>query len=147
MPLFLSNSCHFSVHKTEISKFLARIHMKYFQMGIFVIPGICLIRKYWSQITAFFLYFSASRGTVSSACHNLFNHVKKHIILNLCLLFPSHALISIPYQKSCDNAKLDAKHSGFVYLFFAKLCSSYLTIFDVIHYLNKTFCRFSEFEL
>ena len=83
----------------------------------------------------------------SSACHNLCNDVKKHIILNLCLLFPSHALISIPYQKSCDNAKLDAKHSGFVYLFFAKLCSSYLTIFDVIHYLNKTFCRFSEFEL
>ena len=46
MPLFLSNSCHFSVHKTEISKFLARIHMKYF-----------------------FLYFSAFRGTVLRAWH------------------------------------------------------------------------------
>ena len=64
MPLFLSNSYHFSVHKTEISKFLARIHMKYFKMGVFVIPGVCLIRKSWSQTTAFFLYFSASRSTV-----------------------------------------------------------------------------------
>ena len=38
--------------------------MKYFQTGIFVIPGVCLIRKYGSQTTAFFLYFSASQGTV-----------------------------------------------------------------------------------
>ena len=30
IPLFLSNSCHLSVHKSEISKFLVRIHMKYF---------------------------------------------------------------------------------------------------------------------
>ena len=73
MPLFLSNSCHFSVHKTEISKFLARIHMKYFRMGIFVIPGVCLIRKYWSQTTAFFLYFSASRGTMTRL--SLFRHM------------------------------------------------------------------------
>ena len=70
MPLFLSNSCHFSVHKTEISKFLARMHMKYFQMGIFVIPGVCPIRKYGSQTIAFFLYFTASRGTVFQSCFN-----------------------------------------------------------------------------
>ena len=51
-------------HQSEISKFVTRTHMKYFHMGIFVIPGVCLIRKYGSQTTAFFLYFSASRGTV-----------------------------------------------------------------------------------
>ena len=30
--------------------------MKYFHMGMFVILGVCLIRKYGSQTTAFFLY-------------------------------------------------------------------------------------------
>ena len=33
-------------------------------MGIFVIPRVCLIRKYGSHNTAFFLYFSAPRGAV-----------------------------------------------------------------------------------
>ena len=67
MSPFRSNSCHFSVHKSEISQFLSRIHMKYFHMCIFVIPGACLIRKYGSQTTAFFSLFqcfSNSRGTV-----------------------------------------------------------------------------------
>ena len=36
--------------------------MKYFQMGIFVIPGVCLIRKYWSQTTAFFSVFQCFSG-------------------------------------------------------------------------------------
>ena len=62
MPLFLSNSCHFSVHKTEISKFLARILMEYFHMGIFVMPGVCLIRKYGSQTTAKFPHGSFFDG-------------------------------------------------------------------------------------
>ena len=77
MPLFLSNSCHFSVHKTEISKFLARIHMKYFQMGIFVITGVCLIIKYGSQTTTFFSVFQCFSGyravrwrkMVITSCH------------------------------------------------------------------------------
>ena len=78
MPLFLSNSCHFSVHKTEISKFLARIHMKYFQMGIFVIRGVCLIRKYGSQTTAFFSVFQ---------CFSGYRGCK--IILFMCTIFRS----------------------------------------------------------
>ena len=36
--------------------------MKYFQMGIFVIPGVCLIRKYWSQTTAIFSVFQCFSG-------------------------------------------------------------------------------------
>ena len=36
--------------------------MKYFQMGIFVIPVVCLIRKYWSQTTAFFSVFQCFSG-------------------------------------------------------------------------------------
>ena len=64
MPLFRSNSDHFSVHKSsEMSRFLARILMKYFHMGILVIPGLCLIRKYFFSV---FLYFSVSRVTVWS---------------------------------------------------------------------------------
>ena len=62
------NICHFSVHKIEKSKFLAWIHMKYFHMDIFMITGISIIWKYWSQTTTFFLYFSASRGTVLASC-------------------------------------------------------------------------------
>ena len=38
--------------------------MEYFHVGIFVIPGVCLIRKYGSRNTAFFLYFSPPRGAV-----------------------------------------------------------------------------------
>ena len=36
--------------------------MKYFQMGIFVIPGACLIRKYGSQTTAFVSVFQCFSG-------------------------------------------------------------------------------------
>ena len=36
--------------------------MKYFQMGIFVIPGVCLIRKYGSQTTAFYSAFQCFSG-------------------------------------------------------------------------------------
>ena len=52
----------FSVHKSEISKFIAWIHMEYFHVGIFVIPGVCLIRKYGSRKTAFFSVFQSSSG-------------------------------------------------------------------------------------
>ena len=38
--------------------------MEYFHVGIFVIPGVCLIRKEGSRNTALFLYFSTSRGAV-----------------------------------------------------------------------------------
>ena len=48
---------HLSVHKFEKSKFLARIHMEYFHLGIFVIPRVYLIRKYGSQTQAFFFSF------------------------------------------------------------------------------------------
>ena len=34
--------------------FFARIHIEYFHLGIFVTLGVCLIKKYGSQITAFF---------------------------------------------------------------------------------------------
>ena len=49
-------------HQSEISKFVTRTHMKYFHMGIFVIPGVCLIRKYGSQNTALFSVFQCFSG-------------------------------------------------------------------------------------
>ena len=62
---FSKNFLHFLVHKTEKSKSLGWIHIKHFPLGIFVILGACLIRKYGFQNYAKkFLYFSASRGTV-----------------------------------------------------------------------------------
>ena len=43
--------------------------MEYFHMGIFVIPGVFLIKKYGSQTTAFFSIFqNISRGNVSDIC-------------------------------------------------------------------------------
>ena len=53
---------HFSAHKFEKSKFLARIHIKYFYQGIFVTLRVCLIRKYGSQNTAFFFGISVLLG-------------------------------------------------------------------------------------
>ena len=53
----MSKQGHISVHKLEKSRFLARIHMEYFQMGIFVIPWVYLIRKYGSQTQVFFWFF------------------------------------------------------------------------------------------
>ena len=61
-PLFSQIWGHFSVHKSEISKFLARIHMEYFHVAFFVIPRVCLIIKYGSQSTAFFYVFQCSSG-------------------------------------------------------------------------------------
>ena len=64
-PLFSPIWGHFSVHKSEKSKFLAWIHMEYFHLGIFVIPRVCLIRKYGSLNTAYFsvdLCFSGCRA-------------------------------------------------------------------------------------
>ena len=61
-PLFSQIWGHFSVHKSEISKFLARIHMEYFHVAIFVISRVCLIRKYGSQSTAFFSVFHCFSG-------------------------------------------------------------------------------------
>ena len=49
---------HFSVHKSEKSKFLARIHMKYFHMAISVILRVYLIRKYGcAKPRHFYSYF------------------------------------------------------------------------------------------
>ena len=56
--------------------------MKYFEMGIFVIPGVCLIRKYGSQSTAIFLYFSASRRTVTYT----FPHASGALLFNVRFL-------------------------------------------------------------
>ena len=56
-PLFLSNYGQFSVHKSEKSYFLARTWIKYFHMGIFVILGVYLIKKYGCQSKAFFSVF------------------------------------------------------------------------------------------
>ena len=53
---------HFSVHKTEKSKFLCWIHIEYFHLGIFVIPWVCLIRKYGSQNLALFSVFQCFSG-------------------------------------------------------------------------------------
>ena len=39
--------------------------MKYFELGIFVIPGVCLIRKYVSQTQAFFYVFHFFFDTVN----------------------------------------------------------------------------------
>ena len=61
-PLFSPIWGRFSVHKSEKSKFLAWIHMEYFHVGIFVISGVCLIRKYGSRNTAFFSVFQCSLG-------------------------------------------------------------------------------------
>ena len=61
-PLFSQIWGHFSVHKSEILKFLAWIHMEYFYVGIFEIPGVCLIWKYGSQTTAFFSVFQCFSG-------------------------------------------------------------------------------------
>ena len=36
--------------------------MKCFQMGVFVIPEVCLIRRYGSQTTAFFSVFQCFSG-------------------------------------------------------------------------------------
>ena len=52
-PLFSPIWGHFSVHESEISKFLPWIHMEYFHLGIFVIPGVCLTKKYECKTTAF----------------------------------------------------------------------------------------------
>ena len=54
---FLSNLGQFSVHRFEKSNFLARIWIKYFHMGIFVILGVYLIKKYGCQTQAFFSVF------------------------------------------------------------------------------------------
>ena len=55
---------HFSVHKFEKSKFLARIHMKYFHMAISVILRVYLIRKYGcakpKHFYSYFIDFSTS---------------------------------------------------------------------------------------
>ena len=61
-PLFSQIWGHFLVNKSEKSKFLAWIHMEYFHVGIFMIPRVCLIRKCWSQITAFFSVFQWISG-------------------------------------------------------------------------------------
>ena len=57
MLLFLSNFHNFLVHKMGKSRFLARTHMEYFHLGIFVIPKVYLIRKYGFQTPEFFNNF------------------------------------------------------------------------------------------
>ena len=47
----------FSVHKFEKTNFLARIWMKYFHMGIFVILRVYLVKQYGCQTQAFFSVF------------------------------------------------------------------------------------------
>ena len=54
---FISNLGQFSEHKFEKSNFLARIWIKYFHIGIFVILGVFLINKYGCQPQAFFSVF------------------------------------------------------------------------------------------
>ena len=98
IPLFLSNSCHFVVHKSEISKFLARIHMKYFQMGIFVIPVVCLIRKYGYRNTAFFSVFQSYSGYRDICIHKaIFIFFFTMLILGM---FSNHLLGSL---KDCQH--------------------------------------------
>ena len=60
----MSKLGHFSVHELEKSKFLARIHMEYFHLGIFVMPWVYLIRKYGSRTQAFFFVFHGFFDTV-----------------------------------------------------------------------------------
>ena len=96
LSLFLSNSCH-SVHKSEISKFLARMHMKYFHMGISVILGVCLIRKYGSQITAFFCISGLLGAPLGHDCVvNLFT-ITQH---------QSFAVLYIFFQFKSDTLKI-----------------------------------------
>ena len=65
MAIFQANFWHFLVHKFKKCKFLARIHMEYFHMGIFVTPRVYLIRKYGCQTQAFFFVFHRFFDTVS----------------------------------------------------------------------------------
>ena len=87
MAIFLANFCPFLVHKLEKSKFLARIHMKYFHLGIFVIPRVYLIRKYGYQTQAFFFVF-----------HRFFDTVKGKVFSYVSVKnYHSFMFIDIPY--------------------------------------------------
>ena len=105
-PLFSPIWGHISVHKSEKSKFLAWIHMKYFHVGIFVIPRVCLIRKYGSWNTAFFSVFQCSSGCRGKKVFYLFE-----LWLMMILLRPNHPsslkwnLINNRFMSKTDTIK------------------------------------------
>ena len=56
---------------------------KYFHMGIFVIPVVCLIRKYGSQTTAFFSAFQCFSGYREFLCYLCLLKSDSNIFLNV----------------------------------------------------------------
>ena len=67
--------------------------MEYFHVGIFVILGVCLIRKYGSQTTAFFSIFQCSSG-----CRDVM--MKVHVkVVNIVEYSHSHvACLGVPFH-------------------------------------------------
>ena len=66
MHLFQSNLGSFSLLRLEKPHFLARTHMEYFHLGIFMTLGGNLIKKYECHAQAFFSVFQSFSGNRAS---------------------------------------------------------------------------------
>ena len=75
-------------------------------MGIFVIPGICLIIIYGSQTTAFFLYFSASRGMIYTL-FDIFFYFKGPCKENELFIFKDDNSYGICQEKICPDGEVE----------------------------------------
>ena len=66
-----------TIHKLDKSKFIARIHMDYSYLGIFVIPREYLIRKYFIDFSTPWLPFKHFNNSSLSPAIGLWNLKRK----------------------------------------------------------------------